>query len=74
MTGGIKEIFGIKNPTPLPAPTVQEVKPPTVNQEQVDRGTADLLRRRKGTKATVTGAADMGSTAGSVAAKTLLGQ
>jgi hypothetical protein len=76
MTGGIKQVFGIKDPepTPMPAPTIQEVKAPTVNQEQVDRSTADLLRRRKGTKATVTGAADMGSTAGSVAAKTLLGQ
>ena len=74
MTGGIKEIFGIKDPKPLPPPTVTEIKTPTVNQEQVDRNTADIMRRRKGSAATMTGAADIGTTAGSVAAKTLLGQ
>lgn len=56
------------------APTPVEVKAPVVNQEVVDRTTTDLARRRRGSSATVTGAADMGSTAGSVAAKTLLGQ
>ena len=56
------------------APMPVEVRAPVVNQEVVDRRTADLARRRRGSLATVTGAADMGSTAGSVAAKTLLGQ
>lgn len=74
MTGFIKQVFGIKNPDPLPAPTVTEIKTPTVNQEQVDRGTADIMRRRKGAAATMTGASSTGTTAGSVAAKTLLGQ
>ena len=58
------------------APTPVEVKAPVpvVNQDIVDRTTTDLARRRRGSSATVTGAADLGSTAGSVAAKTLLGQ
>jgi hypothetical protein len=55
------------------APAVTEVKAPVVQQEIVDRSVADIMRRRKGSAATVTGAGDMGSTAGSVAAKTLLG-
>lgn len=59
---------------PTPVPTPVEVKEPVVNQEIVNRTTTDLARRRRGSSATVTGAADMGSTAGSVAAKTLLGQ
>ena len=62
-----------KSPKPLPAPTVQEVKAPVVNQEQVDRQTSDIMRRRKGTMATV-GTGSEGSTAGSVAVKSLLGQ
>lgn len=56
------------------APTPVEVKQPVVQQEIVDRQTADLLRRRRGTAATITGAGSMGTTSGSVAAKTLLGQ
>ena len=56
------------------APTVTEVKTPVVNQEIVDRTATDLARRRQGTAATQTGAASIGSTAGSVAAKSLLGQ
>ena len=56
------------------APAPVEVRAPVVDQGIVDRRTADLARRRRGSSATVTGAADMGSTAGSVAAKTLLGQ
>lgn len=56
------------------APTPVEVKQPVVNQEIVDRSTSDLMRRRKGTLATQTGAADIGTTAGSVAAKSLLGE
>lgn len=55
------------------APAVTEVKAPVVQQEIVDRSVQDIMRRRKGSAATVTGAGDMGSTAGSVAAKTLLG-
>jgi hypothetical protein len=70
--GIVKPLIGIKDPTPLPTP--QSVAAPTVDQSQVDRANADLIRRRKGAAATVTGAADVGSTAGSVAAKTLLGQ
>ena len=55
------------------APAVTEVKQPVVNQEIVDRSTSDILRRRQGTAATQTGAASIGTTAGSVAAKSLLG-
>jgi leucyl-tRNA synthetase len=39
----------------------------------VDRSAADIMRRRKGTRATVTGAGELGTTAGSVAATSLLG-
>mgnify|MGYP003611773762 CR=1 FL=1 len=56
------------------APAVTEVKQPVVNQEIVDRSTSDLMRKRQGAAATQTGAADIGSKAGSVAAKSLLGQ
>lgn len=56
------------------APQVTEIKQPVVNQEIVDRNATDLARRRQGTAATQTGAASIGSTAGSVAAKSLLGQ
>ena len=55
------------------APAPVEIKVPTVNQEQVDRSASDIMRRRKGSMATITGAGEKGSTAGSVAAKTLLG-
>lgn len=55
------------------APTPIEIKAPVVNTEQVDRSAADIMRKRKGTQATVTGASDLGTTAGSVAAKSLLG-
>lgn len=55
------------------APAVTEVKAPIVQQETVDRSVSDIMRRRKGTAATVTGAGS-GTTEGSVAAKTLLGQ
>lgn len=56
------------------APAPVEIKQPVVQQEVVDRQAADIMRRRRGTAATVTGAGSTGSTAGSVAAKTLLGQ
>ena len=55
------------------APTPVEIKAPVVNQEQVDRTATDIMRRRKGTQGTLTGAGGMGSTAGSVATKSLLG-
>ena len=60
-------------PKPQQAPAVVEVQQPVVMQEQVDRNAADIMRRRKGSAATITGAGSTGSTAGSVAAKTLLG-
>lgn len=60
-------------PKVMQAPAPIEIKAPVVNTEQVDRNAADVMRRRKGTQATVTGAGEMGTTAGSVAAKSLLG-
>lgn len=62
-----------KSPKVQQAPTPVEIKAPVVNTEQVDRSAADIMRKRKGTQATVTGASDLGTTAGSVAAKSLLG-
>lgn len=62
-----------KSPKVQQAPTPVEIKAPVVNSEQVDRSAADIMRKRKGTQATVTGAGDLGTTAGSVAAKSLLG-
>lgn len=66
-----------KEAAPLPPPTVTEIKTPVVNQETVDRNTSDIMRRRKGSAATVltegTGGQTMGTTAGSVASKSLLG-
>jgi hypothetical protein len=61
-------------PKVMQAPTPVEVKAPVVNQEVIERSAQDIMRRRRGTSATMTGAADLGSTAGSVATKTLLGQ
>lgn len=55
------------------APEPVEIKVPVVNEEVVNRSAQDIMRRRKGTQATITGAGEMGSTAGSVASKTLLG-
>lgn len=55
------------------APTPVEIKAPVVSTEQVDRSAADVMRRRRGTRATMTGAGSTGSTAGSVATKSLLG-
>lgn len=66
-------LFGGGQQKAPPPPTIQEVKVPVVDQTQVDRQTMDIMRRRKGTAATV-GTGSEGSTAGSVAAKTLLGQ
>lgn len=56
----------------MPEPTKVEV--PVVNQEVVDRSTTDIMRRRQGAAATDTGASSMGTTSGSVAAQSLLGQ
>jgi len=64
-------LFG--SPKVQQAPTPVEIKAPVVQQEVVDRQAQDLMRRRQGSAATVTGASSSGSTAGSVAAKTLLG-
>jgi hypothetical protein len=55
------------------APTPVEIKAPVVNQEQVDRTAMDIMRRRRGTRATISGASDIGTTSGSVAAASLLG-
>lgn len=65
-------LFGGGSRATPPPPTVTEIKAPVVDQVQVDRQSSDLLRRRRGTQATV-GTGAMGTTAGSVAAKTLLG-
>lgn len=62
-----------KSPKIQQAPTPVEIKAPVVNMEQVDRSAMDIMRRRKGSQATVTGAGSMGTTAGSVATKSLLG-
>lgn len=62
-----------KSPKVQQVPTPVEIKAPVVNSEQVDRSAADIMRKRKGTQATVTGAGALGTTAGSVAAKSLLG-
>ncbi len=66
-------LFGSPKQQALPAPTVTEVKTPVVNQDQVDRQTADLARRRRGSMANV-GTGSTGTTAGAVAAKKLLGE
>lgn len=65
-------MFSSPKATPMPTPV--EIKAPVVNQEIVDRSASDLMQRRKGALGTLTGAGDSGSTAGSVAAKSLLGQ
>ena len=62
-----------KAPKVQQAPTPVEIKAPVVNQEQVDRTSADIMRRRRGSQATVTGAGNIGSTSGSVATSSLLG-
>lgn len=56
------------------APEVKEVQVPVVNQEQVDRDTSDILKKRKGAAATVITSDDTSTTAGAVAGKQLLGQ
>lgn len=66
-------LFGGK-PAALPPPTITEIKTPIVSQETVDRNTQDLLRRRRGSAATVLTEGSTGATVGSVAGKTLLGQ
>lgn len=65
-------LFGSK-PKAQQMPTPTEIKTPVVNQEIVDRSTADIMRRRQGAAATDTGASTSGTTAGNVAAKQLLG-
>lgn len=65
---------GLFKPKVSTPPPPVEIKQPMVEQATVDRNAADLMRRRKGTADTITGASGLGSTSGSVAAKTLLGQ
>jgi hypothetical protein len=55
------------------APEIKEIKTPVVNQEQVDRDTADIMRKRRGFAATVLTSGDSGTTAGSVGANKVLG-
>lgn len=65
-------IFGGNKPKPIPAPT--PIPAPVVNQEVVDRSTEDIMRRRRGSAATIaTDSSTIGSTAGSVASNKLLG-
>lgn len=66
--------MGFLKPKVAPLPEPVEVKQQVVNQAVADRAASDILRRRKGRAATVTGAGETGTTAGSVAAKSLLGQ
>ncbi len=67
-------LFG-GSPQVQQAPEVQQVQTPVINQAQVDRDTSDIMRRRKGTAATIlTDQASGGSTAGAVGGKSLLGQ
>lgn len=58
----------VQAPAPEPVPAAQ------VNEDAVNRNLFDLMRRRRGARATQTGAGSMGTTAGSVASKELLGQ
>jgi hypothetical protein len=55
-----------------PAANTEANAPAPLPQEQVDQLSASVRRKRKGTSSTITGAS-AGSTAGSVASKTLLG-
>lgn len=64
---------GGSTPKVQEAPKPVEIKQAEVQQDVIDRNAEDIIRRRRGTAATVTGAADIGTTAGSVASKTLLG-
>lgn len=64
---------GGSKPVVQEAPKPVEIKQAEVQQDVIDRNAEDIIRRRRGTAATVTGAADIGTTAGNVASKTLLG-
>ena len=55
------------------APEVKEIAVPVVNQEQVDRDTSDIMRKRRGFAATVLTSKDSGTTAGAVGANKVLG-
>lgn len=56
------------------APEVKDIQVPVVNQEQVDRDTADILRRRRGSAATVITSSASGTTEGAVGATKLGGK
>ena len=66
-------LFG-GSPKVQQAPEVKEIKVPVVNQEQVDRDTSDIMRKRRGTAATILTNSESGTTAGAVGSKALLGQ
>lgn len=66
--------MGFMKPKVAPSREPVEVKQAAINPAVAERQASDILRRRKGRAATVTGAGDIGTTAGSVAAKSLLGQ
>jgi hypothetical protein len=65
-------IFSKPKITP-PAP-IEMPQAARVDEQQLDRERGDIMRRRRGRAATVLGAGDAKSVAGSVATKTLLGQ
>lgn len=66
-------VFSKPKMPPPPAP-IEMPKTPVVDQVQVDRDRADMLRRRRGRAATVLTDGGGGTVgAGSVAAKSLLG-
>lgn len=66
--------MGFLKPKVAPLPEPVEVKQAAINPAVADRQASDILRRRKGRAATVTGAGETGTTAGAVASKSLLGQ
>jgi hypothetical protein len=66
-------IFSKPKMPPPPAP-IEMPKTPVVDQAQIGRDQADMLRRRRGRAATVLTDGGGAVGAGSVAAKSLLGQ
>jgi hypothetical protein len=62
-----------KPSAPPPPPPIEMPKTPTVDQVQVDRDRADMMRRRRGRAATVLTDGSGGMDEGSVASKNLLG-
>jgi hypothetical protein len=58
---------------PPPPPPIEMPKTPTVDQVQVDRDRADMMRRRRGRAATILTDGSGKLDEGSVASKNLLG-